>query len=45
MRWRLLCWHRKRGKAAGVITPTVALGDVLEKRLLDAGMRVEVNPA
>ena len=30
-------------KAAGVITPSVALGDVLEKRLLAAGMRVEVS--
>lgn len=32
-------------KAAGVITPSVALGDVLEKRLLAAGMRVEVSEA
>lgn len=30
-------------KTAGVITPSVALGDVLEKRLLAAGMRVEVS--
>jgi short subunit dehydrogenase-like uncharacterized protein len=30
-------------KAAGVITPSVALGDVLEKRLLAAGMRVEMS--
>jgi short subunit dehydrogenase-like uncharacterized protein len=30
-------------KAAGVITPSVALGDVLEKRLLAVGMRVEVS--
>jgi short subunit dehydrogenase-like uncharacterized protein len=30
-------------KATGVITPSVALGDVLEKRLLKAGMRVEVT--
>jgi short subunit dehydrogenase-like uncharacterized protein len=30
-------------KAAGVITPSVALGDVLAKRLADAGMRVEVS--
>ncbi len=30
-------------KVAGVITPSVALGDVLEKRLLAAGMRVEVS--
>jgi short subunit dehydrogenase-like uncharacterized protein len=30
-------------KAAGVITPSVALGDVLAQRLADAGMRVEVN--
>jgi short subunit dehydrogenase-like uncharacterized protein len=28
--------------AAGVITPSVALGDVLAQRLADAGMRVEV---
>jgi short subunit dehydrogenase-like uncharacterized protein len=32
-------------KAAGVITPSVALGDVLEKRLLKAGMRVAVTDA
>jgi short subunit dehydrogenase-like uncharacterized protein len=31
--------------AAGVITPSVALGDVLEQRLLAAGMRVEVSEA
>jgi short subunit dehydrogenase-like uncharacterized protein len=30
-------------ETAGVITPSVALGDVLEKRLLAAGMRVEVS--
>ena len=30
-------------RAAGVITPSVALGDVLEKRLLAAGMRIEVS--
>jgi short subunit dehydrogenase-like uncharacterized protein len=30
-------------KAAGVITPSVALGDVLAQRLEDAGMRVEVD--
>lgn len=30
-------------KAAGVITPSVALGDVLEKRLLAAGMRISVS--
>lgn len=30
-------------KAAGVITPSVALGDVLERRLVAAGMRVEVS--
>jgi short subunit dehydrogenase-like uncharacterized protein len=30
-------------RAAGVITPSVALGNVLEKRLLAAGMRVEVS--
>lgn len=29
--------------AAGVITPSVAFGDVLEQRLLAAGMRVEVS--
>ncbi len=29
-------------KAAGVITPSVAMGDVLEQRLLAAGMRVQV---
>jgi short subunit dehydrogenase-like uncharacterized protein len=29
-------------KAAGVITPSVAFGDVLENRLQAAGMRVEV---
>jgi hypothetical protein len=45
MHWRLLCWHRKRSKATGVIVPRVALGDVLEKRLLEAGMRVEVSAA
>jgi short subunit dehydrogenase-like uncharacterized protein len=28
---------------AGVITPSVALGDVLEQRVADAGMRVEVS--
>jgi short subunit dehydrogenase-like uncharacterized protein len=33
----------KLPKAAGVITPSFALGDVLEKRLLSAGMRVEVS--
>ncbi len=32
-------------KAAGVITPSVALGDMLEKRLIAAGMRVEVSEA
>jgi short subunit dehydrogenase-like uncharacterized protein len=32
-------------KAAGVITPSVALGDVLAKRLADAGMRVDVSEA
>jgi hypothetical protein len=42
MRWRLLCWHRKRGKATGAIKPSVAFGDVLENRLQAAGMRVEV---
>jgi short subunit dehydrogenase-like uncharacterized protein len=30
-------------KTAGVITPSFAFGDVLEKRLLAAGMRVEVS--
>ncbi len=30
-------------KAAGVITPSVAFGDVLAKRLVAAGMRVEVG--
>jgi short subunit dehydrogenase-like uncharacterized protein len=34
--------EKKLPKAAGVITPSVAFGDVLEKRLLAAGMRVEV---
>lgn len=29
-------------KTAGVITPSVAMGDVLEKRLAAAGMRVEI---
>jgi short subunit dehydrogenase-like uncharacterized protein len=32
-------------KTAGVITPSVALGDVLAQRLADAGMRVEVSEA
>jgi short subunit dehydrogenase-like uncharacterized protein len=32
-------------KASGVITPSVALGDVLAKRLAGAGMRVEVTDA
>ncbi len=32
----------KLPKAAGVITPSVALGDVLEKRLKAAGMRIEI---
>ena len=35
--------EKKLPKAAGVITPSVALGDVLEQRLLSAGMRVEVS--
>jgi short subunit dehydrogenase-like uncharacterized protein len=35
--------EKKLPKAAGVITPSVAFGDVLEKRLLAAGMRVEVT--
>jgi short subunit dehydrogenase-like uncharacterized protein len=30
-------------KATGVITPSVAMGDVLEKRLLAAGMRIEIS--
>jgi short subunit dehydrogenase-like uncharacterized protein len=33
----------KLPKTSGVITPSVAFGDVLEKRLLAAGMRVEVS--
>jgi short subunit dehydrogenase-like uncharacterized protein len=32
-------------KASGVITPSVAFGDVLALRLADAGMRVEVTEA
>ena len=35
--------EKKLPAAAGVITPSVALGDVLEQRLLSAGMRVEVS--
>ncbi len=35
--------EKKLPAAAGVITPSVALGDVLEQRLLAAGMRVEVS--
>ncbi len=35
--------EKKLPEAAGVITPSVALGDVLEQRLLAAGMRVEVS--
>ncbi len=35
--------EKKLPVAAGVITPSVAFGDVLEQRLLAAGMRVEVS--
>ena len=35
--------ERKLPKTAGVITPSFALGDVLEKRLAAAGMRVEIS--
>jgi short subunit dehydrogenase-like uncharacterized protein len=35
--------EKKLPVAAGVITPSVAFGDVLEQRLLAAGMRVEVT--
>jgi short subunit dehydrogenase-like uncharacterized protein len=35
----------KLPQAAGVITPSVAMGDVLAQRLADAGMRVEVSEA
>lgn len=35
--------EKKLPKAAGVITPSVALGNVLEQRLLSAQMRVEIS--
>ncbi len=35
--------EKKLPAAFGVITPSVAFGDVLEKRLLAAGMRVEIS--
>jgi short subunit dehydrogenase-like uncharacterized protein len=35
--------EKKLPTAAGVITPSVAFGDVLEQRLLTAGMQVEVT--
>ncbi len=35
--------EKKLPQAAGVITPSVAFGDVLEQRLIAAGMRVEVS--
>jgi short subunit dehydrogenase-like uncharacterized protein len=35
--------EKRLPQAAGVITPSIAFGDVLEERLLAAGMRVEVS--
>lgn len=35
----------KLPKSAGVITPSVAMGDLLEKRLIAAGMRIDISDA